>query len=233
MPRKMYTRICPGCGQSFETRDRRQRFCNRACYDACRAEDKKKASPKQAIVTCAYCGKSFPKWKYRIRPDKENYCSRACASHSRQSPDQWTQCICEICEKEFTVQTWFLENRKDDGAGRYCSKECQAEAFSQNRRRENNPNWQGGHDDDYGPNWEAQKRKARKRDKYRCRACGKKPKSVNLHVHHIVPFREFGYVPGENDNYLEANELQNLICLCRSCHGQAEHGNISLQPVLL
>ena len=43
----------------------------------------------------------------------------------------------------------------------------------------------------------------------------------------------FGYVAGENENYKEANQLDNLITLCPSCHKKAEHGKISLQLRLL
>jgi DEAD/DEAH box helicase domain-containing protein len=48
--------------------------------------------------------------------------------------------------------------------------------------------------------------------------------STTLHVHHIRPFREFGYMPGQNENYREANKPDNLITLCPSCHRQAEAG---------
>jgi DEAD/DEAH box helicase domain-containing protein len=41
-------------------------------------------------------------------------------------------------------------------------------------------------------------------------------------VHHIQPFRTFGYVRGENDKYLEANRLENLVTLCPSCHRRVE-----------
>jgi DEAD/DEAH box helicase domain-containing protein len=41
-------------------------------------------------------------------------------------------------------------------------------------------------------------------------------------VHHVEPFRTFGYVRGKNDRYLEANRLENLVTLCRSCHRRVE-----------
>jgi DEAD/DEAH box helicase domain-containing protein len=41
-------------------------------------------------------------------------------------------------------------------------------------------------------------------------------------VHHITPFRAFGYAPGLNDLYQLANRLDNLITLCPSCHRRAE-----------
>jgi DEAD/DEAH box helicase domain-containing protein len=43
-----------------------------------------------------------------------------------------------------------------------------------------------------------------------------------LHVHHLRPFREFGYARGENENYLQANDLDNLITVCPSCHAKIE-----------
>jgi DEAD/DEAH box helicase domain-containing protein len=43
-------------------------------------------------------------------------------------------------------------------------------------------------------------------------------------VHHIRPFRDFGYRAETNRLYLQANALDNLITLCPSCHHQAEAG---------
>ena len=42
------------------------------------------------------------------------------------------------------------------------------------------------------------------------------------HVHHLTPFRTFGYIPGQNTNYKIANQLENLVTLCSSCHRAAE-----------
>jgi len=68
---------------------------------------------------------------------------------------------------------------------------------------------------DYGPNWNSQREKARKRDHYACNVCGV-PEVVHAHhVHHITPFRNF-------ENYLQANRLENLITLCPTCHRRVE-----------
>ncbi|GAB4474086.1 MAG: hypothetical protein Kow00124_13760 [Anaerolineae bacterium] len=76
---------------------------------------------------------------------------------------------------------------------------------------------------DYGPNWKQQREAARQRDGCRCRQCGAPESPGRQHdVHHIRPFRDFGYVPGRNENYLEANQLDNLLTLCPSCHRAAE-----------
>jgi DEAD/DEAH box helicase domain-containing protein len=76
---------------------------------------------------------------------------------------------------------------------------------------------------DYGPDWPAQRQAARERDDHRCRTCGAPEQPGREHdVHHIRPFREFGYVPGRNQAYREANSLDNLITLCSRCHRRAE-----------
>jgi DEAD/DEAH box helicase domain-containing protein len=80
---------------------------------------------------------------------------------------------------------------------------------------------------DYGPNWESQRDAARARDGFRCQQCNAlEPRGgPQHHVHHLRPFREFGYVRGENENYKLANELDNLITLCPPCHRKAESIN--------
>jgi DEAD/DEAH box helicase domain-containing protein len=88
---------------------------------------------------------------------------------------------------------------------------------------------------DYGPNWDAQRKLVLERDGFKCRECGaSSPLPLNgvlngrgvrgegLHVHHIRPFREFGYARGENENYLLANDPDNLITVCPSCHAKIE-----------
>jgi DEAD/DEAH box helicase domain-containing protein len=76
---------------------------------------------------------------------------------------------------------------------------------------------------DYGPDWAVQRDAARARDGYRCRHCGAPEREGRQHdVHHIAPFRAFGYVRGVNDLYRLANQLENLITLCPACHRRVE-----------
>ncbi|MCC7358828.1 MAG: DEAD/DEAH box helicase, partial [Anaerolineales bacterium] len=83
----------------------------------------------------------------------------------------------------------------------------------------------------YGPNWESQRNAARARDGFRCVQCGAAEGGEHptfgrrQHaVHHLVPFRSFGYIPGVNENYRQANELDNLQTLCHACHNRVESG---------
>ena len=48
----------------------------------------------------------------------------------------------------------------------------------------------------------------RKRDNYQCQICGSNEKQRLLTVHHI-------------DYNKKNNRLDNLICLCGSCHGES------------
>ena len=92
---------------------------------------------------------------------------------------------------------------------------------------------------DYGPNWPAQRDAARARDERRCRQCGASEREGRQHdVHHVTPFRSFGYVAGVNDLYKLANQLENLITLCPACHHRIErargaHGALSGLAYLL
>ncbi len=76
---------------------------------------------------------------------------------------------------------------------------------------------------DYGPTWATQRDKARARDGYRCRGCGAPERAGRSHdVHHLQPFRTFGYARGHNRYDVIANRLENLVTLCPSCHRRAE-----------
>jgi len=76
---------------------------------------------------------------------------------------------------------------------------------------------------DYGPEWNRSRDAARARDGNRCRQCGAPERQGRVHdVHHIRPFREFGYVPGVNRLDRQANALDNLMTLCATCHHRAE-----------
>mgnify|MGYP006273224951 FL=1 len=79
---------------------------------------------------------------------------------------------------------------------------------------------------DYGPNWETQRRKALDRDDHECQHCGLTNDEHlaqwdhGLHVHHRTKRRKF-------DDYREANRLENLVSLCRSCHLEIENRILS------
>jgi len=77
---------------------------------------------------------------------------------------------------------------------------------------------------DYGDNWHEKRREALERDGHECQACGVNTEDCYLDVHHIRPIKRF-------DTPERANTLDNLVCLCRSCHRQWE--GIPLRPELI
>ncbi len=76
---------------------------------------------------------------------------------------------------------------------------------------------------DYGPDWDRIRNEVLERDGHRCRKCGAgEPPGRTHDVHHLRPFREFGYRRGVNDNDKLANAPENLLTLCRACHHRVE-----------
>ena len=76
---------------------------------------------------------------------------------------------------------------------------------------------------DYGPDWDRVRTEILERDGHRCRKCGAgEPPGRTHDVHHLRPFREFGYRRGVNDNDKIANAPENLLTLCRACHHRVE-----------
>ena len=82
-----------------------------------------------------------------------------------------------------------------------------------------------------GADWDRARQEARARDGFRCRLCNAPEPSDRQHdVHHIRPFRQFR--GGASGDHRAANDLDNLITLCPSCHRVAEralglHGGLS------
>ena len=78
--------------------------------------------------------------------------------------------------------------------------------------------WQGGSDHYRGQNWQEQRRIARERDNFTCQKCGATETELGqeLDVHHKIPFVRFS-------NYEDANQPDNLICYCKTCHAVEDH----------
>jgi DEAD/DEAH box helicase domain-containing protein len=68
---------------------------------------------------------------------------------------------------------------------------------------------------DYGLIWPKQRDLARARDNFLCQLCGEAEGAKEHHVHHKIPFRMF-------ESSEQANQLENLITLCNSCHRKVE-----------
>jgi 5-methylcytosine-specific restriction endonuclease McrA len=66
--------------------------------------------------------------------------------------------------------------------------------------------------------WQKVRRKALRRDGWRCKHCGR---VTTLEVHHVVPVRE---APDR------AFDLNNLLTLCRRCHAHETAAELGHKP---
>lgn len=73
-------------------------------------------------------------------------------------------------------------------------------------------------DASYGEGWEELRRRTLRRDGHACRRCGADDRT--LQAHHVVPRSEGG-----------PDRLENLITLCRPCHGVMHPNNGSFDDV--
>lgn len=175
-------------------------------------------------IECDICGDEFN--VKHARKDTRRFCSDEChtkwrkEAYSGENNHNYKEDIestCEWCEEIYTTRAY-----KEDST-RFCSQECMIEwRTDEIMSGENHPRWKDNDDYYRGPNWHRQREKARDRDGNECRNCGS---ADQLSVHHIKPYESF-------EDHEEANKLQNLITLCKSCHHQLEWGSITVQSGL-
>ncbi len=156
---------------------------------------------------CKLCKNIFNIIPSRIKHGRGIYCSRNCKYEAKkQEKKSGHEFTCLNCDINFILPPSKL---KKPGAGKYCSRVCRDNHWVGKFTSQ----WQDGSNiNTRGPNWRSIRRKIIFRDK-KCKHCGE---SENiLHVHHIIPFRLF-----EDINI--ANNENNLITLCASCHRKEE-----------
>ena len=251
-PRTRVQTNCANCGATMEVTPYRlgaakSLCCSSECAHKHRiglykGENSPTWNGGKVAVSCETCGKLLHRKPYQHKAANNHFCDQQCwgkwAAQNRAGGNcpSWKGGapveICDWCGKEYRR---FRAKRDAKYTFRFCGRACQAAWQSKYRVGEQCGAWRGGHITYYGPNWGQQKRTARGRDGNKCRHCGKTQKKNGraLDVHHIQPFKTFGYKPDENDYYLLANELTNLITLCKDCHKKAEWQKIPIQPYLL
>lgn len=194
-------------------------------------------------VQCENCGAALKRYPCHANTFERFFCNLQCMGQWRkitgvtraERNGAWKGGLvavhCAVCGKELQREP----NQVERNDNHFCDHVCYGAWLSAHNAGENSPSWKGGWKSYYGPNWLGQRKKARQRDKNTCQHCGITERKLGkrLDVHHIRPFREFGYVVGENENYRQANRLSNLISLCPSCHQQVEHGKVPIQPMLV
>lgn len=199
---------CAHCGETFERRSVKvEAYETNYCTAECQAE----AYSKTQTIECDNCGGDVE--RQPARTEGMNFCSNKCHGEwlsenaLRENARNWDggldESACERCGEQFT--------HREYQTARFCSNDC-FHAHLSDTAKEDTPY--------YGANWSEQRQRALERDGHQCVICGR---DDIVDVHHIRPFREYGV-----ENHKQANQLTNLVTLCRSHHSEWE--GIPLRP---
>lgn len=236
---------CFYCGkplkrERFELKEHPRHFCSnehRGKWMSTRRGKDHPSSVPHVKLECDSCHSPLERSPSYIK--KHNFCNQRChwnwniGRYCGENNPHWhsVHVECAYCHKPLIRQA----NQKKEHHRHFCNHECKGLWMSEHIRGKAHPRYIGGITFDRGPNWQRQKTAARKRDDYTCQYCGihLSMYTRQLDVHHLRPFREYGYISGQNKNYREANRLDNLISLCKRDHALAEVGKIVIQPKLL
>lgn len=208
------TLVCDFCGKEFERKQsaalgRLYHFCSHECYSQYRQE-------RQPVTKCDYCDRLISRSVSSLNKFNHCFCGLDCRNKFMQKREK-THCY--YCGTNIERPPSLLQDKKHV----FCDSDCYHTWY----RGENHACWQGGnYIGYYGPDWEQQRRKARKRDGYSCRICGITEKELekDLSVHHLIPFSHFG-----SEQHELANCLCNLCSLCQSHHAELEHLSLNDQ----
>lgn len=227
--------LCLVCGKDCRQKkdngrkSKGNRFCSLQCWGVWKTT---------AIeVECFFCGKPLKRTLSAIQNSKHVFCDQKCSSEWKKTQvgilsARWEgakeEVPCDYCGNRIMRERC----RRQTSKHHFCDMNCYTEWQKENLSGSNSPLWQGGPTSRkyYGPNWKQQRKAALERDNYCCQACGAchKGEGKKFNVHHIIPIKHFGFIPRENDKYIEANDLSNLVSLCLHCHRKVETGNLVL-----
>lgn len=230
---------CERCNNTYRvprSDSNRSRFCSKDCLYEHRStvSGKEHELYNQIVVACANCGQKQERYPYEVEKSDNIFCDMECKGEWRsnnlvgEKHPSWVNNTaifeCEQCGDEYE----YPERQAD--RTRFCSRDCLANWQSENLSRENSVHHKGGYEGWYGPNWPSQKQSALSRDQYRCQRCLKSENELGQKpdVHHlkrIMWYKENYEAP---EWYEVGNRLENLVCLCRSCHKRWE--GIPLRP---
>lgn len=224
---------CHTCGSVFRTTQYQlDEYDNVYCSQDCQNEQLKELEGdnhplyERVEYDCDNCGKTMERKPSRVESHKRLFCSEDCRNSHDELYEELPQLqrkkvekTCEICGSGFEVIPFREETAK------YCSRECRIEA-TRRITGEERYNYKPNSGKGFGDGWEQLAEEIRDRDGHLCQRCGiaEGKLSRRLDVHHLRPRSEF-------ESIEEANQRDNLIALCRSCHKKWE--GIPLKPSLL
>lgn len=242
--KKRVTLVCETCDCEFEARPSQvegKRFCSIECKgewfsEAFSGENHPRWKDNTTVRDCEWCGNdcTILNVKLENRNHDRVYCSRECFNRWRSKNVRGenhplyidSEVECETCGDRFQKRPAKIELYDKH----FCSRGCHGEWIAENNVGEANPRYNGGTVNYYGPNWRAQRRKARKRDQYRCQECGATERELGQipSCHHKVKIAYFKDTFGEPEWYEKGNRLENLVLLCEEHHNKWE--GVPVQP---
>lgn len=217
-------RICVICNEPFTCGSRewarafrRRRTCGVKCGSILRARERTYLCAKP----CAFCGEVF-----KPRESRDKYCSQSCYWQDKKGkPATYIpprvpriEVMCPTCQKPHLRRPKTLQ-----WDGTFCSRACYLTMRRSFAIGATFP--YSGQNTFYLSNaWSRLRRAVKKRDGHTCQACQRifKTTSAGTIVHHIRPRHLFLDVGGELHPL--ADQMGNLILLCRSCHERVHRG---------
>lgn len=163
-------------------------------------------------IECLNCGSRREVYPYRAEKEFQNGVSETCKKCMKKEVKK----SCDWCGDEIIKKQYVVENHENF----FCDKNCLGKWRSENIVGEEHPRWKES-TDNYGRNWSKIREKVIQRDNESCEDCGIEREEhyekygTDIHVHHIKPRREF---LEEGKGIEDANEMNNLVTLCSSCH---------------
>lgn len=234
---------CTTCNESFLRTPNESDgnvFCSEKCFGEWKSEQQRgkdnQVWVERVDLVCDYCDSEYTRMPHEIKDNQEHtFCSRGCyqkwmsENNIGENNHNWSggkqEYECDWCENVFKRLPCFAK-----GEHQFCSYDCYFNWESTIVGPEH-PNWIEDKNHDYGPYWTTIRRDILSRDDYECQSCGLlnkdslKQHERELEVHHITPRRKF-------DDITKANESENLITLCTSCHTSHEAQRSSREEII-
>jgi 5-methylcytosine-specific restriction endonuclease McrA len=202
----MIAKKCEICGKEYFVkpyREKTARFCSFKCSGYWHLKNREMPNEH----------KKGNKWRKGLRPTN-SFTSEQAEIFNRVESEYF---ICKNCGNTFQIKPWIVRQNRTKSGLRFCTKQCHSEYMKKEKSGEKSSFYVGGITTYRGRGWIISRREAVKRDKGICQRCGKYI-GDSIPVHHIKPYRLFNSVK-------EANNIDNLISLCQSCHMKYENEN--------
>lgn len=222
--------VCDQCGSEFWRKPslkNGRNFCDQDCLGNWMSENRSGEDHPQYArveVECANCGEQKEVTPSHHEKVENHFCGPECQveyeDRTGENNPFWkggkVEVECTYCGDKQEVYPHRYEESKDF----FCDVDCRGKWATESFSGKNHPLWEN-YSGYYGEDWLVMRDKVRKRDNGECQICGTGKDELGQwpDVHHIKPVNEF-------DDPDDAHFLANLICLCSSCHGKVEQGQI-------